>query len=61
MQKLTLAQVRAQIRATQHPSQHRSACAQVGRFYAQGYYMKEDGRFYTTVGNKEYVKYYTGN
>ncbi len=45
MQKLTLQQVRAQIRATQHPSQHRSACAQVGRFYAQGYYMKEDGRF----------------
>ena len=57
---LTLAQVRAQIRATQHPSCHRSACAQVGGFYAQGYYMKADGRFYITVGDKEYVKYYTG-
>lgn len=59
--QLTLAQVRAQIRATQHPSQHRSACAQVGRFYAQGYYMKDDGCFYITVGGKEYPKYYTGN
>jgi hypothetical protein len=58
--QLTLAQVRAQIRATQHPSVQRSACAQVGRFYAQGYYMKTDGRFYTTVGGKEYLKYYTG-
>jgi hypothetical protein len=59
--QLTLAQVRAQIRATQHPSQHRSACAQVGRFYAQGCYMKTDGLFYITVGGKEYVKYYTGS
>ena len=61
MQKLTLAQVRAQIRATQHPSNHRSACAQVGRFYAEGYYMKTDGLFYITVGGKEYLKYYTGS
>ena len=59
--QLTLAQVRAKIRATQHPSQHRSACAQVGGFYAQGYYMKTDGLFYITVGGKEYVKYYTGS
>ena len=59
--KLTLAQVRAKIRATQHPSQHRSACAQAGRFYARGYYMKTDGLFYITVGGKEYVKYYTGS
>ncbi len=59
--QLTLAQVRAKIRATQHPSQHRSACAQVGRFYAQGYYMKTDGLFYITIGGKEYVKYYTGS
>jgi hypothetical protein len=57
--KLTLAQVRAKIRATQHPSQHRSACAQVGRFYAQGYYMKDDGYFYHTVGDKEFRKYST--
>jgi hypothetical protein len=57
--QLTLAQVRAQIRATQHPSQHRSACAQVGRFYAQGYYMKDDGVFYITIGGKEYRKYST--
>lgn len=59
--QLTLAQARAQARANQHPSNHRSISAQVGRFYAQGYYMKADGRFYITVGGKEYPKYYTGS
>jgi hypothetical protein len=57
---LTLAQARALARKNQHPSQRRSIAAQVGRFYAQGYYMREDGRFYITVGGKEYEKYYTG-
>ena len=57
--QLSLAQARAKARANQHPSQHRSIAAQVGRFYAQGYYMREDGRFYITVGGKEYVKYST--
>lgn len=57
--QLSLAQARAQARANQHPSQHRSISAQVGRFYAQGYYMKADGRFYITVGGKEYAKYST--
>lgn len=31
------------------------------RWYAQGYYMKADGRWYITVGGVEYPKYYTGN
>lgn len=57
--QLTLAQARALARANQHPSQHRSIAAQVGRFYAKGYYMKADGIFYTTVGGKEYRKYST--
>lgn len=58
--QLTLAQARAKARANQHPNQSRSIAAQVGRFYAQGYYMREDGVFYITVGGKEYRKYYTG-
>ncbi len=58
---LTLAQARALARLNQHPSNRRSIAAQVGRFYAQGYYMKADGRFYITVGGVEYPKYYTGN
>lgn len=58
--QLTLAQARAKARANQHPSQRRSIAAQVGRFYEQGYYMKEDGKFYTNVDGKEYAKYYTG-
>lgn len=33
----------------------------VKRWYEQGYYMKTDGRWYITVGGKEYVKYYTGS
>lgn len=57
--QLTLAQARALARANQHPSQRRSIAAQVGRFYAQGYYMKADGRFYINIGGKEYVKYST--
>lgn len=57
--QLTLAQARAKARALQHPSQLRSIAAQVGRFYAQGYYMKDDGVFYITVGGKEYRKYST--
>jgi hypothetical protein len=32
----------------------------VKRWYAQGYYMREDRRWYITVGGKEFVKYYTG-
>lgn len=58
---LTLKQARALARQNQHPSNLRSIAAQVGRFYAQGYYMRADGRFYTTVGGIEYPKYYTGN
>lgn len=58
---LTLAQARKLARENQHPSQRRSIAAQVGRFYAQGYYMKADGKFYMTVGGVEYRKYYTGN
>lgn len=58
---LTLKQARALARLNQHPSNRRSIAAQVGRFYAQGYYMKDDGQFYITVGGKEYPKYYTGN
>lgn len=57
--QLTLAQARAKARANQHPSQRRSVAAQVGRFYAQGYYMKDDGVFYITVGGIEYRKYST--
>ncbi len=57
--QLTLAQARALARKNQHPSQRRSIAAQVGRFYAQGYYMREDGIFYITVGGKEYRKYST--
>ena len=57
---LTLKQVRAQIRATQHTTVVRSACAQAGRFYSQGYYQKTDGYYYSTVAGKEYRKYYTG-
>ena len=57
--QLTLAQARAKARANQHPSHRRSIAAQVGRFYAQGYYMREDGVFYITVGGKEYRKYST--
>ena len=56
---LTLAQARALARKNQHTSQHRSIAAQVGRFYAKGYYMKADGRFYMAVGGKEYPKYST--
>lgn len=33
----------------------------VKRWYEKGYYMREDGRWYMTVGGKEYVKYYTGS
>lgn len=57
--QLTLAQARALARANQHPSQLRSIAAQVGRFYAQGYYMREDGVFYICIGGKEYRKYST--
>ena len=31
------------------------------RWYAKGYYMKADGRWYISVGGKEYIKYYTGS
>lgn len=33
----------------------------VKRWYDQGYYMREDGRWYMTVGGVEYVKYHTGS
>lgn len=56
---LTLKQARALARANQHPTQLRSIAAQVGRFYAKGYYMKADGVFYITVGGVEYRKYST--
>jgi hypothetical protein len=60
MQKLTLQQVLATIRnGIQHPSHHRSLRAQAAAWYKQGYYMREDGHWYITVGNKEYTKYST--
>ena len=31
----------------------------VKRWYARGYYLRDDGRWYITVGGKEYVKYCT--
>lgn len=31
------------------------------RWYARGYYMKANGRWYISVGGVEYVKYYTGS
>ena len=31
----------------------------VKRWYEQGYYLKDDGLWYITSGNKEYIKYST--
>lgn len=47
---LTLAQ--AKKLNNMHPST-------TARWYAQGYYMREDLRWYITVGSKEYRKYST--
>ncbi len=61
MQKLTLQQVLANIRnGIQHVSHHRSLRAQAAAWYKKGYYMREDGMWYSEVGGKEYRKYYTG-
>ncbi len=61
MQKLTLQQVLAKIRnGIQHPSQHRSLRAQAAAWYKKGYYMREDGMWYSEVAGEEYRKYYTG-
>ena len=59
-QRLTLQQVLQQVRL-QHPSHHRSLRAQAAAWYKQGYYMREDGYWYSWDGNKEYRKYYTGS
>lgn len=31
------------------------------KWYAKGYYMKEDGLWYSMHGGREFVKYYTGS
>jgi hypothetical protein len=47
---LTLAQATAKCRMDRRT---------VKRWYAQGYYMRDDGLWYITVGGKEFVKYST--
>ena len=49
---LTLAQAKKQCRMDPRTT---------ARWYAQGYYMKTDGRWYSMHGGKEFVKYYTGS
>ncbi len=59
MYKLTLQQVLQRV-LLQHPTHHRSLRAQAAAWYKKGYYMRDDGYWYSEVCGKEYRKYYTG-
>lgn len=39
---------------------NRFSSGTIRKWYAEGYYLKSDGKWYITVGGKEYQKYYTG-
>ncbi len=57
---LTLAEALAYNKALPIPTNRQDA-RQIKRWYAKGYYLRADGRWYISVGGVEYVKYYTGN
>jgi uncharacterized protein with FMN-binding domain len=56
---LTLEQVLANIRNTQHPSHHRSLRAQAAAWYKQGYYMRSNNAWYSNVEGVVRRKYST--